>query len=172
MRIEAFNSMTQAEAGEYLAAFLQSERSSLEGSSRSASAEGIPFDYSLDSLPRRLKWLVRSVRMHVVELPAGIPDWVRTARPNGIAEFDEESKSTLLRGGYYLGECFARQPSLRWATGNPEFMYCQMPVVAGFRGKQELPPLLIFENRCASVIELGQADSVFDSTIRTRRKSI
>jgi hypothetical protein len=164
--------MVQAEADEYLAAFLQSERSLLEHMSLSASGEGVAFDYSLDSLPRCLKWLMKNVRMHAVELPNGIPDWVRSAHPIGVAEFDDESKAMLLRGGFYLGECFARLPGLRWATGNREFMHCHMPVVAGFRHEQELPALLIFENLCASVIELGQEDSVFDSTVRTWRESI
>lgn len=172
MDVEAFQAMSQVEAEEYLAALLATERQIIDEMSKSAKEHGVEFDYSLESLPGCLKWLMRQARMYPVPVPTETPDWIRSARPQEAMEFDDESKSILLRGGYYLGECFARRPKLRWAIGDPEYMHCNMPVVTGFQNNQELPPLLVFENLCARVIELGHSESVFDSVIENWRQSV
>ncbi len=172
MDFEAFQSMTNAEAVEYLSSLLATERPIVDDISKAAREKGVNFDYTLETLPECLKWLMRQMRMTAVPLPPDIPDWIRSTQPQGLSEFDDESKSLILRGGYYLGECFARRPGLSWAIGNPKFMFCNMPVITGFQNDQELPPLLVFENLCARVLERNQPNSVFDSVIDNWRQSM
>jgi hypothetical protein len=79
--------------------------------------------------------------------------------------FDDHSKTVLLRAGLYLGECFARLPGFRWTTGNVEYMQMHMPVVAGFRNAEELPPLVVAKNLFSRIVANNAATSIIDSTI-------
>jgi hypothetical protein len=55
---------------------------------------------------------------------------------------------------------------MRWATGNVEYLEQNMPVVAGFRLNQELPPLVIIENVFGRILGDEAPNTTIDSTIR------
>ena len=72
--------------------------------------------------------------------------------PN-LFDFDDPSKIMVLRIAYYMGECFVRNfPDLVWAVGDAYTALKNIPVVSGFRGEQEMPPMLVAENLFARVL--------------------
>jgi hypothetical protein len=162
---EFFHSLTAEAAQTYLDRFLEVEREAVNGLVPVAAKEGCNMDYSLQTLGDFLKWMVKKVRVDRVPVPDEVPSWIRQAHPDGLTEFDEDSKTIILRAGYYLGECFARLPGLRWATGDPEYMEKHMPVVAGFRHGLELPPLVVVKNMFARIVGSGCPITEIDSTI-------
>ena len=141
-----FESFTPDQATEFLNHFLAMERQALEELVATAERDGIHLDYSLASLPDVLKWMMRQVSFRWASLPPEEPEWIRKAHPHGVLEFDDASKAMISRAACYLGECFARLPGMRWTTGNLEYMEKNMPVVAGLRQGDELPPLEVVEN--------------------------
>jgi hypothetical protein len=169
MDYDFFHSLTADEARSYLARFLTVEQQAINALQTCASQDAVEFDYSMSKLADTLKWFAKRVHINYVPIPEGVPDWVRNSHPRGVREFDEESKSVVLRAAYYLGECFARLPGLQWATGDSDYMEKNMPVIVGFRGGQELPPLLICETlfkRIADGGSLERIDSTLDSWLR------
>jgi hypothetical protein len=165
MDYEFFHSMTQDEAHACLNGFLNSEKQALEELKSDALNDGVNLDYSLSSLADVLKWLMKRVRVHRIPVPADEPHWIRQAHHKGLIEFDDNSRVIILRAAYYLGECFARLPRMRWTTGNAEYLQNNMPVVAGFRLNQELPPLVVIENVFARILGDGVPNTNIDSTI-------
>lgn len=103
-------------------------------------------------------------------VPQDVPRWIRQAHKAGITEFDDDSQALLLRAAYYLGECFARLPDLYWATGDPEYMEKHMPVVAGFRSDEELPPLVVVENLFARIVGDAHPSKEIDETIEVWKR--
>jgi hypothetical protein len=166
MDYEFFHSLTQDEAHAFLDGFLKSEKPALEGMQSTAVSDGVNFDYSLSSLANVLKWLMKRVHVHRIPVPDEEPDWIRQAHRKGLIEFDDDSRSIILRAAYYLGECCARLPGMRWTTGNVEYLEKNMPVVVGFRLNQELPPLVVIENVFARILGDGAPVTTIDSTIR------
>ena len=57
----------------------------------------ISIDFSTATLPEVLKWMARSIRVHWLPLGDDEPEWIRKAHPRGVSEFDDESKTTVLR---------------------------------------------------------------------------
>jgi hypothetical protein len=165
MDYEFFQSLTLEDAQTFLDRFLEVERQGMGEIWDQAARDGVPCDYSIGTLGDVLKWIVKEVRVRRVPVPEEVPWWIRQAHKDGLVEFDEDSKTLLLRAGYYLGECFARLPGLRWATGDPDYMEKHMPVVAGFRGDLELPPLVVVENMFARVVADGGSLERIDSTL-------
>jgi hypothetical protein len=165
MDYESFQAMSTDVAHAYLDRLLEVEREALTYASIGAKRSGVDFDYSLASLPRCLAWLVQDVHVNWVPLPDDVPDWMRSAHPRGSSEFDDDSKSILLRTGYYLGECFARLPGFHWTVGDSEYMQMNMPVVTGFQNDRQLPPLVVVENLFLRIVADGAPLSEIDSTI-------
>jgi hypothetical protein len=165
MDYDFFQSLTAEGARAYLNRFLEVERQALEDMKPAAAREGVSLDYSMSTLADALKWMAKRVRIERLPVPAGEPWWIRQAHRDGVAEFDDDSKSIVLRAAYYLGECFARRPGLRWTTGNSEYMEKNMPVVAGFRLDQELPPIVVIDNMFARIAGDGGPLTRIDSTI-------
>lgn len=165
MDYEFFHSLSADESRAYLNGFLEVEQQAMECLRPAASENGCQMDYSLQSLPNFLKWIVKSTRINHIPLPKDEPWWIRQAHPAGLAEFDDESKTLVLRSAYYLGECFARLPGLRWATGNIEYLYKNMPVIAGFQFDKEMPPLIVVENMFARIVGKAGPLAKIDSTI-------
>jgi len=166
MDYEFFHEMTSDVAQAYLNRFLEVERESLTEVALLAAKDRVSFDYQMTTLPDCLKWFVRQVRTSWISLPADVPDWIRPAHPHGMLEFDDNSKTILLRAGYYLGECFARVPGLRWATGDVEYMEKNMPVVVGLRNNEVLPPLVVVENLFSKIARGDQPESHIDAVIQ------
>ncbi len=165
MDYEFFHSLTADEARTYSDRFLEVEQQALEEMKALAAKDGVNADYTLSTLAGVLKWMVKQVRIDRFPVPEEVPEWIRQAHSEGLVEFDEDSKTVLLRAGYYLGECFARLPGLRWTTGDAEYMEKHMPVVAGFRGGQELPPLVVVDNMFTRIAGDGHPPTEIDSTI-------
>jgi hypothetical protein len=90
-----------------------------------------------------------------------LPDWIRESESYeaNLFDFDEQSKTVLLRMAFYLGEAFVRAyAQLRWAVGQPDTAPQGQPVVTGFSSTLELPALLVIENIIARVIAGGEPD--------------
>lgn len=165
MDYEFFESLTAAEAQAFLNAFRTSQEEAVARMTPAAANEGICLDFSLSSLADVLKWMIKSVHVHHVPVPEEEPWWIRQAHPNGLVEFDDDSKTMLLRAGYYLGECFARLRGVHWAVGDVEYMQGNMPVIAGFRNADELPPLVVIENMFARIVGGGEPTTRIGATI-------
>jgi hypothetical protein len=59
----------------------------------------------------------------------------------------------------------SRLGELRWALGHPDYLYRNMPVIAGFRDGDELPPLVVVENVFTRIL-VDRADrATIDATI-------
>jgi hypothetical protein len=165
MDYQFFHSLTHDEGQMFLIRFRESERLGLESLRPEAAEEAVGFDYSLSTLPGALRWMVRKAHVRRVPLPMEEPAWIRQAHPNGMIEFDDESKATILRAAYYLGECFARLPGLRWTTGDVEYLHKNMPVVAGFQLDDQMPPLVIVENLFAQILGDDAPEYDIDATV-------
>ena len=161
-----FESLTMAEATSYLQRFLAVEKEALEEMKPVAAREGVVLDYSLQSLAHVLKWMVKRVRIRRIPVPEDEPQWIRQAHSEGIMEFDDDSKTVVIRAAYYLGECFSRLSGMRWTTGNVEYIHKNMPVVAGFQGDDELPPLVVVDNMFARIVGDWASPTRIDSTIQ------
>jgi hypothetical protein len=134
-----------------------------------AAQEGVVLDYSQATCCAALAWFVGQVQIFRVPVPDDLPEWIRSAHQEGLTEFTEDSKSVILRGGYYLGECFARLPGMRWTTGNPDYMHCHMPVVVGFNREQQMAPLVIFRVVCRRIVGDREPLSIIDRMLDTWR---
>jgi hypothetical protein len=161
-----FDSLSVQQAMEFLDRFLQLGRQGVAKLQPSADAERLCLDYSLSSLPKVMKWMMRQVHFQWAPVPEEEPQWIRQVHRDGLVEFDEDSKSTILRAAYYLGECFARLHGMRWATGNPDYMEKNMPVVAGFENEQELSPLQVTENLFRRILARGAPDTHIDTAVQ------
>ena len=143
MNFEFFESLTLEQARDHLREFIGTESAAWEGMRSAAQHAGVTMDYSVVSLSPFLKWIVQQVQVVRIPVPASEPKWIREAHKDGLIDFEQESKSLILRAAYYLGETFVRShPSLGWTTGNPEYLEKNMPVVAGFRSGLEMSPNL------------------------------
>lgn len=161
MKFPLFEAMTPQEAREYLRGFLETESVALEAQRAGAEQSGVSMDFTVASLPSILRWIMGKVRIMRVPVPASEPDWIQEWHKSGLIDFDEESKYWILRGAYYLGECFVRSyPSLRWGTGDPQYIEKNMPVVIGFRSGTEMAPMMIVENLFSRI--LGRNGSATD----------
>jgi hypothetical protein len=165
MDYESFQAMSPEMARAYLDRFLEVERDAILSTVTLAAADGVQFDFSIQTLPDCLKWLVGKVRVHHVPLPEELPEWVKQSHPRGMTEFDDDSKTILLRASYYLGECFARLPGFSWTTGDPEYMEMNMPVVIGFADADALPAMVVVENMFLKIAADGQPTSTIDAGI-------
>ena len=79
----------------------------MEETRNQAEQEGVACDYSITTLAAVLKWMVKRLRIDRSPVPPDVPWWIRQAHCEGLTEFDNESKTLLLRAAYYMGECFA-----------------------------------------------------------------
>ena len=165
MNYAFFEALSPDQAAAYLTAFLNAEREALTAWQPLAGRDGVEFDFAMTTLPGVLKWMVANVHGHWVPLGEDEPEWIRQAHPQGAFEFDEDSKSIILRAAYYLGECFARLPGHRWSTGNTQYVQHNMPVITGFRNDLELPPLVVMDNVAAKIHEDGKPLSKVDSMV-------
>jgi hypothetical protein len=147
MNFKLFESMSPIEAQEHLRYFLDTESKAVEAMRPVIEEAGLTLDYSIESLAPILKWILHKVEAVRVPVPETEPDWVRQAHQEGLIEFPDESKYLILRAAFYLGESFVRTyQSLKWTTGNPEFVEKNMPAVSGFQTGVEMAPEMIMEN--------------------------
>lgn len=172
MDYEFFHSLSNDEAQALLADFLATESRTLESLVSEALAEGVVFDFDLDLLPGVLKWMAGRVGVYRVPVEKDTPSWIRQTLPEGRLEFEDGSRCAIYAAAYYLGECFARLPGMKWTIGDPEYLEKNMPVVAGFRHEMELPPLVVVTNMFARVVGEGDSPTTIDSIVASWRAEI
>jgi hypothetical protein len=166
MNFALFEAMDQQEAHEHLRGFLETERAAVDSLRGDAERRGVPLDFSIASLPSILRWFLGRVRIVRVPVPTTEPEWIRDWHKDGLIDFDKESKYWILRAAYYLGECFVHScSSLRWATGDPEYVEKNMPVVAGFRSGKEMAPMVVVENLFSRILGDGAPSDDIDTAI-------
>ncbi len=165
MDYEYFQSLSKEAARDCLASLLDSQRQATPAMVAAAAHDGVSLDFSLSSLPDAMKWMLKRVGVHRRQWDDAVPWWVQHTDPKGFIDFNDDSLTTLLYAGYYLGECFSRLPSLRWDIGSPDYMECNMPVVVGFRNALELPPLEVVENVFTRILGRGAPVTSIDSTL-------
>lgn len=171
MNFELFETMSPQEAREHLQGFLETESAAVESLRAGAEQSGVEMNFSIDSLPSVLRWIIGKVQIVRVPVPESEPEWVRSFHKDGLIDFDEESKYWILRAAYYLGECFVRNyPSLQWTTGDPEYIEKNMPVVAGFRNGDEMAPMMIVENLFLRILGDSAPITSIDTAIETWMK--
>jgi hypothetical protein len=168
MNFPLFDSMTPQNAQEHLNGFIDTESVAIAAMRGAAEQAGIVMDYSLDSLASVLKWIQGAVQIVRVPVPASEPEWIREYHKDGLIEFPDESKYLVLRGAYYLGECFIRaNKKLHWAVGNPGNIEKNMPVVAGFRSGIAMAPMMVCENTFSAIVGSGEPPFIIDTMIQT-----
>lgn len=156
MNFELLDRMSAAEAEELLQEFLAEETRLVETTFEIVRGDGVSCDYSIESLPGFLKWVLKHLHTVPKQPDPSVPEWIRSteAYQVGLYDFDADSENLLVRASYYLGESFVRScPGLRWAVGNPEYAVKNMPVITGFLHEQELPPLMVLDNVFRRIIE-------------------
>jgi hypothetical protein len=167
MNFALFEALSPQEASEHLQGFLETEGAAVELLRASIEPSGVVMDFSVASLPSVLRWILGNIRIVRIPVPATEPEWIREAHKDGLIDFDEESKYWILRAAYYLGESFVRgYPSLRWTTGNPEYIEKNLPVVAGFHSGTEMAPMMIVENLFGRILGDAVPTTDIDTAIR------
>ena len=163
MATEFFDKLTPQEARIVLQNFLDVEREAVKELVAAAGKDGVVADFSLGSLVPVFGWIARQLKEIPIQPPADIPEWIKKEHEKNVGwfEFDEPSKTMLLRAGYYLGETFVRGvKGLAWGTGNPDYIQKHMPVVIGFAGGQELPAQTVARNIAWHAMRTGSADRI------------
>jgi hypothetical protein len=161
MDYKFFESLDQESAEVFLKRFLELEKHGVEDMQKDAQKEGINMNYSLESLPKVLKWVSSNLKITRIPVPETEPEWIRQFHKEGLIEFYEESKINILRVSYYFGETFIKvNKSLSWAVGNPENIEKNMPVITGFRYNKEMAPMMIMENTFLDMISLPKGTSL------------
>jgi hypothetical protein len=167
LNFQFFESLTAAEATEYLTEYL--------GSGRHWIAVSFPelddTSPTLDLLVDAFQSLAETARLEPVGDPVEIvgegasgPIRVQLGQPT---EFDSHSRVAILNTSYLLGETVRRSSpsSLRWALGAPRTAEQMQPVVSGFRHGVELSTLLVAENLTRRVLRGLPARQVVVSTV-------
>ena len=166
-----FHSLTPAEARSLLEGFLDSEAGTVEQTLAKARREGLSTDYSIESLPALMRWALGQLKTVPMPEDPSVPIWIRETDvyKRGLYDFDEPSKSVVLRVTYYMGECFVRTfPDLTWSIGEAGTVQKHMPVVAGFAHGMELAPMLVTENLFRRVLEGNPgSDNAFENAVAT-----
>jgi hypothetical protein len=144
-----FDSISSDEGAAFLAAFLRAESSAVTQMIESAREDGVSADFSIETLPSVMRWVLNQVKTFPKPADESLPAWIRTtdSYKRGLFELSEESKPLVLRIAYYFGECLVRTfDGLRWSVGDDETAERNMPVVTGFGNDIELAPILVTEN--------------------------
>jgi hypothetical protein len=162
---EFFESLSDDEARDYLARYLEVEARESNRMLDETRADGVKTDFSVESLTDLFRWLAPKIQMLETEPDPELPEWLRKSMEEhhgGFLDFDERSRPLALRASYYLGETFARRPGLAWSIGRPDRAEANQPVVTGFRTGADLPPLVIAEN-----LLLTAGDSTYEERVHT-----
>jgi hypothetical protein len=112
-----FDSLTTAEAEDYLHQFLAETSRGFEELAQQAETVGLATDYSVQSIAPFMLWVLPQLQTSPVAEDSSVPAWIRQTEEyrDGLYEFTESSRVTVLRSAFYLGESFVRSfPQLRW----------------------------------------------------------
>jgi hypothetical protein len=174
MDLQFFDSLSAAEATEFLHNFLNTERKAVEEMINDARSEGVVADFTVASVPGVLKWVVGKLTT-VSRLPdERVPSWIRATETykSGLFDFDESSTVAMLRGGYYLGQSFVNHSELlSWDIGDSSIVdgtksaKQNMPVVKGFSFNLELAPIMVVENLSRRIKRQAAGNEAIDQAI-------
>jgi len=143
-----------------LEGFLETEARAIEKMLIDARRDGLETDFGVESLPPLKRWALRQLKT-VPQLPdPSLPTWITKTEDyhRNLFDFDDPSKIVVLRFAYYMGECFVRNfADLLWSVGDVDTALKNIPVVSGFRGGLEMPPMLVAENLFRRMLK-GDAD--------------
>src|ERR1051325_2958582 len=105
-----FDSLTTAEAEDYLGQFLTETSRGIEELAGQAKAAGLATDYSVASIAPLMLWVLPQVQTTPVSQDSSVPVWIRQTMEyrDGLYEFTESARVTVLRSAFYLGESFVR----------------------------------------------------------------
>jgi hypothetical protein len=149
MDFEFFEKLSQDEANAFLSRFRELEAPKIEEMRKQSAVTGFELNFSIQSIAPFMRWALARLVAIPKEPDSQVSWWIRNTDSyiKRLFEFDDQSKSLILRVAYYLGESFVKSHStLRWGTGNPKYAQTKMPVVVGFRNGKELPPILVADN--------------------------
>ena len=174
MDIEFFESLSNAEAVEFLNNFLNTQRTAVQEMINDAQSEGVHADLSVESVPRVLKWVVGKLTT-VARLPdETVPSWIREtdSYTSSLFDFDEASRVVTLHAGYYLGQSFVNYSELlSWGVGDSrkiggvQSAKQNMPVVKGFTFNLELGPIWVVENLSRRIIRRAAGNEAIDQAV-------
>lgn len=149
MRFEFFDSLTPAEAHNFLQQYLSTERGAVEELRKVAERDGVVADLTIDSIESVFGWVAGRLRAMPRDPDPSLPWWIRETESyrDSLFDFDESSSVLIMRASFYYGESFVRYSTkLSWGVGRPDTALKNMPVVDGFNHELQLPPILIAEN--------------------------
>jgi hypothetical protein len=175
MDYEFFENLSADEARAYFDRYLEFEAREVEAMLEDARSDGVAGNLSVDSIAEVFAWLRSKIRVVTAEPPGDTPTWLRGSMENhhrGFLDFDDESRSLVLRASYYFGQSFvSTYERLAWAVGCEERAEFQQPVVTGFRTDADLPPLIVVENLLLRASESGFEEHV-QTAVATWRKAV
>jgi hypothetical protein len=169
MTFAFYESLDVSEARSLLRGFLETGANAAEQMLAQAKREGLCCDFGIASLSPLMRWALGQLKTVPKLADASLPSWMTAtdSYQRGLFDFSEDSKAMILRVAYYVGECFVRNfPGLTWSIGNEETALQNMPVVSGFRGGLELPPLLVVENLFRRVLSKDAKDDTIDHAVQ------
>jgi len=168
MRFSVFKAMSDQEAQEYLNEFLAFGKDRGMTTLEENLHFTVDLDFTIELLPAVFKDLVPILKTIPRDPDPNVPEFIRNNDDyrKGLFDFDDTSNTIVLAAAYYLGETFVRRfPQLKWATGNPDYLEGNMPVVTGFKFKKELAPILISENIFRGAVSGSDDDTSIDTAI-------
>jgi hypothetical protein len=168
MDFEFFENLSKDETDAFLRRFLEEESSNIRTMEKQCAAAGIKMDYSIESIPPFIRWVVKKLKTIPQEPDPEVPEWIRNTESHikYSFEFDDPSKTLILQAAYYFGESFVRShKSLRWSTGDTETAEANMPVVAGFEYDLELAPILVVDNLLAALVAEPDKSKVIEECV-------
>jgi hypothetical protein len=173
MNFAFFDSLTTADAEDYLRQFLREASCGFGELAEQAKSACLTTAYSIQSIAPLMLWVLPQLQTIQKSEDPTVPAWIRQTKQyrDGLYEFTESARILVLRSAFYLGESFVRTfPQLRWGIGDEDYAEKHMPVVAGFKSKLELAPILVAENLfCRLISDRSTSQSVATAMEHWRR---
>jgi hypothetical protein len=169
MTFAFYESLDASEARSLLEGFLETEARGAEQMLAQARREGLCADFGITSLSPLMRWALDQIKTVPKLADTSLPNWITAtdSYKRGLFDFSEDSKPMGPRIAFYMGECFVRGfPALAWSIGDGETALKNMPVVSGFRGGQEMPPLLVVKNLFRRVLSKDAKDDTIDRAVQ------
>lgn len=170
MKFEFFDSLSPAEANNFLQEYLSTERRAVEELRQHAERSGVSADATLESIQPVFGWIAARLRTLSREPNRSLPWWIRKTESyrDSLFEFDEASSVLIMRASFYYGEAFVRYSStLSWGVGRGDTALKNMPVVDGFSHNLQLPPILIAENLFTDILSGSKGLEAVGQTVET-----
>ena len=169
MDFSFFESLSTDEAEQYLQSFLREAGKGFQHTAEELRRDGVLPDFSVSSISIVFAWIVKKLRTIPMDPDESLPKWIRQSDDyiESLFDFDDDSKTLVLRAAYYLGESFNQfSDELHWGTGNTNFAEQNMPVITGFKKEMELAPLLITENIFFRILLNGAPDNDAEEAVK------